>query len=320
MSLSKITFGPVPSRRLGRSLGINNIPPKVCSYSCVYCQVGRTDTLQIVRQLFYDPKTILTDVKRKVSKVLELGESIDFLTFVPDGEPTLDINLGRAIDLLRPLGAKIAVISNGSLLWQKNVRKDLAKADWVSLKVDAASKGIWRRINRAHQGLDLTVILESIILFAKEYKGELVTETMLVHGLNDSPDDIYEVADFLGQLQPVKAYLSIPTRPPTEGWVHPPSENVLNMVYQVVSKRVKDVECLFGYEGNAFSLTGNVEEDLLNIIAVHPMQEEAVREFLGKAGADWTLVDNLIVQDRLFATDYEGKKFYLRRLKKNAAT
>jgi len=120
----------------------------------------------------------------------------------------------------------------------------------------------------------------------------------------------------LGQLQPVKAFLSIPTRPPAERWVHPPSENVLNMAYQVVSKGVKDVECLFGYEGNAFSLTGNVEEDLLNIIAVHPMQEEAVREFLAKAGADWALIDNLVVQDRIFATDYEGKKFYLRRLKK----
>lgn len=148
MSLSEITFGPVPSRRFGRSLGINNIPPKVCSYSCVYCQVGRTDTMQITRQSFYDPKTILTDVKWKINKVMELGESIDFLTVVPDGEPTLDINLGRAIDLLRPLGVNIAVISNASLIWQKNVRNDLAKADWVSFKIDAVSKDTWRHIHR----------------------------------------------------------------------------------------------------------------------------------------------------------------------------
>ncbi len=315
MSLPKIIFGPVPSRRLGRSLGINNIPPKVCSFSCIYCQVGRTDKMQITRQSFYDPKTILTEVKRKIANVVTSGESIDFLTFVPDGEPSLDINLGRAIDLLRPLGVKIAVISNASLVWQKSVRNDLAKADWVSLKVDTVLKDIWRKINRPHHDLNLSNILESILLFAEEYEGELVTETMLIRGVNDYPDDIYDVADFLGRLHPQKAYLSIPTRPPSEWWVHPPTENILNMAYQVFSKRVKDVECLFGYEGNAFSLTGNVEEDLLNIVAVHPMREEAVRKFLAKAGADWALIDNLIVQDRLFATDYEGQKFYLRRLK-----
>ena len=276
--------------------------------------------MQITRQSFYDPKTILTDVKRKINKVVELGESIDFLAFVPDGEPTLDINLGREIDLLRPLGVKIAVISNASLIRQKSVRNDLAKADWVSLKVDAVSKDIWRHINRPHHDLDLSIILEAMLQFAEKYEGELVTETMLIHGVNDSLGNIKEVADFLGKLKPAKAYLSIPTRPPAERWVHPPVENVLNKAYQVVSKRVKNVECLFGYEGNAFSLTGNVEEDLLNIIAVHPMQEEAVREFLAKAGADWALIDNLIVQDRLFATDYEGKKFYLRKLNGKTVT
>jgi wyosine [tRNA(Phe)-imidazoG37] synthetase (radical SAM superfamily) len=272
--------------------------------------------MRITRQPFYDPKAILMDVKRKISKVMELGESIDFLTFVPDGEPTLDINLGRAIDLLRPLGTKIAVISNASLIWQKNVRNDLAKADWVSLKIDAVAKDIWRHINRPHHDLDLSIILEAMLQFAEKYEGKLVTETILISGVNDSPGDIKKVADFLAQLKPAKAYLSIPTRPPAERWVHPPVENVLNMAYQVVSKRVKDVECLFGYEGNTFSLTGNVEEDLLNIVAVHPMQEEAVRKFLAKAGADWALIDNLVVQDRIFTTDYEGKKFYLRRLKK----
>ncbi len=276
--------------------------------------------MQITRQPFYDPKTILTEVEKKISKVMEVGEAIDFLTFVSDGEPTLDINLGRAIDLLRPLGVKIAVISNASLIWQKSVRDDLAKADWVSLKVDAVPKDIWRRINRPHHDLNLAIIWEAMLRFAEEYEGELVTETMLVRGVNDSPDDIKKVADLLGQLKPVKAYLSVPTRPPAERWVYPPSENVLNMAYQVVSKRVEDVECLFGYEGNAFSLSGNVEEDLLNIVAVHPMQEEAVRKFLAKAGADWALIDNLVVQDRIFATDYEGKKFYLRRLKKRALT
>lgn len=316
MRSAEMTFGPVPSRRLGRSMGINNIPPKVCSYSCVYCQVGRTDTMLITRKAFYDPRAIYTETARKIKKVLKLGESIDFLTFVADGEPTLDSNLGRTIDLLRPLGVRIAVISNASLVWRENVRKDLAKADWVSLKVDTASIDTWRRINRPHRELDLSIIQKAMVRFAEEYGGDLVTETMLVRGVNDKPDHIQEVAGLLAKLRPAKAYLSIPTRPPAERWVSPPDENVLNMAYQVISRSGVDVECLFGYEGNAFSLTGNVEESLLNIIAVHPMQDEAVRKFLTKAGTDWTLIDKLVAQGRIVVADYEGKTFYLRRVEK----
>ena len=128
-----LTFGPVPSRRLGRSLGINNIPPKVCTYSCVYCQLGSTIKMRIKRQNFFKPSEIQKEIKKKIEKVHEVGENIDYLTFVPDGEPTLDINLSREIDLLKPLGIKIAVITNASLIWREDVRNELIKADWVSL-------------------------------------------------------------------------------------------------------------------------------------------------------------------------------------------
>jgi wyosine [tRNA(Phe)-imidazoG37] synthetase (radical SAM superfamily) len=118
-----ITFGPVPSRRLGRSLGINNIPPKVCSYSCVYCQVGRTLNIQVERRTFYETEKILEEALDRAIKALGIGEAIDYLTFVPDGEPTLDENLGRTIELLKPLGIRIAVITNGSLIWREDVRR-----------------------------------------------------------------------------------------------------------------------------------------------------------------------------------------------------
>ena len=143
-----IVFGPVPSRRLGRSLGINNIPPKMCTYSCVYCQLGRTMKMQVERSAFYRPEDILRGVQNKVEKAKEAGEPIDYLTFVPDGEPTLDVDLGREIELLRPLGIKIAVITNSSLMWRKDVREDLMRADWVSLKMDSAREAVWRRPGR----------------------------------------------------------------------------------------------------------------------------------------------------------------------------
>ena len=309
-----IAFGPVPSRRLGRSLGVNNIPPKKCTYSCIYCQVGNIGKIQLERRELYRPEIIAQEVEKKVKKTMKQGESIDYLAFVPDGEPTLDIYLGDEIDLLRPFGVKIGVISNASLIWREDVRKDLMKADWVSLKVDAVDKKIWRRINRPHRDLQLPLIQEGMLQFAREYTGKLVTETMLVKNVNDSITHLKDVADFLSQLSPTKAYLSIPTRPPAEERVHPPGEEVLNAAYQIISSRLEDVECLFGYEGNAFSMTGNVEEDLLGIVSVHPMREEAVLDFLTRAGEDWSFVKKLINRNLLLETEYEGQKFYIRRL------
>lgn len=305
-------FGPIPSRRLGRSLGINNIPPKVCTYSCVYCQVGRTLNMQIERQAFYGPDELLQDVEKKIDEVRKAGESIDYLTFVPDGEPTLDINLGREIDLLKPFGFKIAVITNASLIWCHEVRNELTKADWVSLKVDAVNEEVWRKVNRPYRALQLSSILDGMIKFASMYHGELATETMLVKGLNDSPEHAEEIADFLARLKPDKAYISIPIRPPAETWVQPPDEEVINVSYQIFNKKIKGVEYLIGEEGNAFAATGNVAEDLLSITAVHPMREEAVREFLARAKADESIVQELLARGLLCETEYENKKFYLR--------
>ena len=307
-------FGPIPSRRLGRSLGINNIPPKVCTYSCVYCQLGRTIEMRVDRRAFYAPQEISRAVRDKVEKAREVGELVDYLTFVPDGEPTLDVNLGRGIELLRPLGIKIAVITNASLIWREDVREALMGADWVSLKVDSVREEIWRRIDRPHGTLQLASILDGALEFAKAYQGELVTETMLVEGINDSADHVREIAGFLARLRPARAYLAVPTRPPAEEWVRAPGEEAINRAYQMLDDKVEQVEYLIGYEGNAFAFTGNVEEDLLSITAVHPMREQAVSEFLARAGTDWPVVRRLVAEGQLIEMEYEGNKFYMRKL------
>ena len=312
-----IAFGPVPSRRLGRSLGINNIPPKICTYSCVYCQVGKTSRLQVDRAQFYDPEEIYMDVRKKVEKAQKRGESVDYLTFVPDGEPTLDANLGQEIELLKPLGLKIAVITNGSLIWREDVRADLAKADWVSIKIDSTDGKNWRRINRPQRTLEPAVILGGMLEFAERYSGTLVTETMLVKSLNDSAKSLRKIAGFLNHMQPVKAYVAVPTRPPAEKWVRPPDEDVLNEAFQILNEKPFQVEYLIGYEGNAFAFTGDVEKDLLSITAVHPMRQDAVSEFLMRAGADWQIVHKLIAQSQLTEAEYKGRKFYMRDLQLN---
>ena len=310
-----IAFGPVPSRRLGRSMGINNIPPKICTFACVYCQLGRTLKMQVERQAFYEPEEVFEEVQSKLEKATESGEPVDYLTFVPDGEPTLDANLGREIALVKRLGIPVAVITNSSLIHRQDVREDLMEADWVSLKVDAASEEVWREIDRPHGSLHLDEVLDGMLAFAAAYEGELVTETMLVCDVNDGADDVREIARFLDRLEPARAYLSIPTRPPAEPWVRPPSEASINRAYQIVGESVEHVEYLIGYEGNAFAFTGNVEEDLLSITSVHPMREDAVREFLARAGAGWPAVRWLVARDQLVEMDYEGHRFYMRKLR-----
>jgi len=318
MEIKHIVYGPVPSRRLGYSLGINNIPPKICSYSCLYCQLGNTINMQVKRETFYKAGEIAQNVKEQVKKVREKGEPIDYLTFVPDGEPTLDANLGREIELLKPLGIKIAVITNGSLVWRQDVRQDLQKADWVSLKVDTVSQEIWRRINRPQKSLQLETILDGMLKFANIFKGELTTESMLIQGINDDSEEIERIADFLAELKPAKAYLAIPTRPPAKRTITAASEPVINMAYQVFSKRLSGVEYLIGYEGNAFAFSGNVEDDLLSITSVHPMREEAVIELLTKADAGWEVVGKLIKDGSLMELEYQGRKFYMRKLPQRA--
>lgn len=309
-----IVYGPVPSRRLGRSMGINNIPPKVCTYSCIYCQVGATTRREVERQDFYAPEAILQQVQEKLRWALRAGEPVDYLTLVPDGEPTLDANLGRLIHSLKPLGIKVAVITNASLLWRADVREELGAADWVSLKVDSIQEAVWRRVNRSHRWLRLDSILEGMVEFSRSYRGQMVTETMLVAGVNDDFDHMRRLADFLASLRASEAYLSIPTRPPAAKWVRPPAEEIVNCAYQTMSERIDNVEYLIGYEGNAFACSGDIEADLLSITSVHPMREEAVRDLVRKAEGDWSLVESLKDKGKIIEVEYGGRAFFMRRL------
>jgi wyosine [tRNA(Phe)-imidazoG37] synthetase (radical SAM superfamily) len=313
--MTSLAFGPVPSRRLGRSLGINNIPPKTCSYSCVYCQVEKTNNLTVDRQAFYKPEDLSRTVRRRVDDATARNERIDYLTFVPDGEPTLDLNLSTELSSLKQTRIPTAVITNASLLWRDEVRDDLRKADFISLKVDAVSENLWRKVNRPHKDLRLNMVLDGIRKFTEEFQGTVVSETMLIGNIAYG-DEFERIAEFLRELKKLnKAYIAIPTRPPTEKWVKRAKENVMNSAFQVFSKKLgaSKVEYLLGYEGNAFASTGNVEEDLLSITAVHPMREEAVKKLLKKANTEWQVVEKLLGENKLVALEYEGNTYYLRK-------
>jgi wyosine [tRNA(Phe)-imidazoG37] synthetase (radical SAM superfamily) len=303
-----IVYGPVPSRRLGRSLGVNHVPPKTCTYSCVYCQLGRTNTMISDRRKFYDPNHIVELVEKRLKK-----KDVDYVTFVPDGEPTLDVNLGKMIKGVNQLGVNTAVICNSSLLWMEDVRNDLEYADWVSIKTDAITENIWKKIDRPHGKLKHTDVIEGMLTFSETYKGTLSTETMLVNNLNDG-EEPRKVAKFLKNIDPDIAYVAIPTRPPAEKWVKPVDEATVNQTYQVFSKELRDVEYLIGYEGNAFASTGNFEEDILSITSVHPMREEGVKDLIRNDEANWDDVERLIDSNKLVELSYLDNLFYMRKI------
>ena len=314
-----IAFGPVPSRRLGQSLGVNNIPPKSCPYSCVYCQVGPTGRPAREPREFFSPQDIVSAVAERVRALRRRGEAIDSFTFVPDGEPTLDRHLGEVIDRLREFGIPIAVISNSALIGREDVRERLCKADWVSLKVDAADEETWRRINQPHGGLDLETVLAGILRFSSEFSGQLVTETMLVRGVNESDRSAEALAEFLARVQPKTAYLAIPTRPPGEAWVRPPAEEAVHRVFQGFARRLPRVELLTGSAGGRFGATGDAVQDLLAVTSVHPLRRDAALDLLDRDGADPSVLDGMLEDGSIRALEYQGHTYFLRRFPEEPA-
>ncbi|MBN2053683.1 radical SAM protein [bacterium] len=309
-------FGPVPSRRLGRSLGINNIPAKMCTYACVYCQVGATTTMTLSRRACYPPEDLIEEARTRLRQADERREQVDYLSLVPDGEPTLDKNLGKLIIGLKTLGPKVAVITNATLLDDPRVRSELAAADWVSVKIDTLDPVAWHRLNRPHGRLDLPRLVTGIQRFVLEYDGFLATETMLVAGFNDDPGQVTSVARLLGRLRPDCAYLAAPIRPPLMQTIRPPSRERFARAHELFSAAVENVECLLHPETDDFGSTGNAEQDLLAITAVHPMRESAVRSLLARCDAGWEIVDRLLEKHILAATTIGGVTFYQRPTKR----
>lgn len=206
-------FGPVPSRRLGRSLGIDVVTPKTCSYDCIYCESGRTTSLSLERRLFVPPEEVLGELEAYFQ---EHPNGADALTFSSAGEPTLYLGLG---DLLQAIKRRyphlpLVVLTNGSLLGDSQVRRELHPADRVVPSLDAASKEIFCRINRPHQDLELAGVIEGLHGFARDYPGRFHLEVMLVAGINDDEEHLRALARIAEDLQPDRIELNTVVRPP----------------------------------------------------------------------------------------------------------
>ena len=312
----KIAFGVVPSRRLGQSLGINNIPPKICSYSCIYCQVGRTLNFSTERSVFYSTDRIVNEVSSAIHQLKDRGEAIDFLSFVPNGEPTLDINLGKEIAALKKFNIPIAVITNASLIWKEDVRYDLKEADLVSIKIDTVKRDIWEKINRPDRECLFNQMLEGIRIFASEFKGTLITETLLIKDVNDTLDNLKQTAKFISAIRPAIAYIGIPTRPPAEEGILPPEKTKILYAYKIFTDFSIKTELITESGGSgSFGFTGNIENDIVNTVSVHPMSETQIQELLKKASAKWSVMEKLLSEKRINEIKYKEERYYIKNFK-----
>ncbi len=272
-------YGPVPSRRLGQSLGVDPIPFKTCNYNCVYCQLGRTRPVTNERKDFFPREEILGEV-RAALEARALGE-VDYVTFVGQGEPTLCASLGWLIRGVKELGAvPVAVITNGALLCRQDVREELQAADVVMPTLDAADRATFSKVNRPWPRFSIEEIIEGMGDFREMYDGQLWLEVMLVKGLNDGEEALLSIRDALRRICPEQVQINVPVRPPAEKWVEIPDEEALMRAVAILGEAVKVIE---PYEGS-FDFSGfeTVADAVLAIIRRHPMREVRLVETLGR--------------------------------------
>jgi len=304
-----LVYGPVPSRRLGQSLGVDPIPFKTCNYNCVYCQLGRTKPLSHERRDFYPPQRILAQV-RKALESHNLGE-IDYVTFVGQGEPTLCASLGWLIREVKKItDIPAAVITNGALLHRADVREELAIADVVMPTLDAADKETFSRINRPWPKLHIHEIIEGMITFREVFNGQLWVEVMLVKGLNDAKRTLLGIRDALHRIRPDRIQINVPVRPPAEAWVEVPDDEAVARATAILGEAA---EIVAPYEGS-FDLSGytDVEDAVEAIIRRHPMRERRLVETLNRFAPDYVnaTLAKLESSGRARRRVYRGEAFW----------
>lgn len=260
--MASYVFGPVPSRRLGRSLGVDLIPLKICSYDCIYCQLSATTHKTVEVKEWVPVDAVLKQVEDRLST------RPDYITLSGSGEPTLHAHLGTIIAGIKQLTATpVAVLTNGSLLWKPEVRKALIEADLVVPSLDAPSDDVFQRINRPHPGLSFEKIMTGLELFRQEYRGRIFLEILLVAGVNSYPDQVEKLAECARRINPDKVQLNTVVRPPVEKNVSAVSREDMIRLAGIFDGAA---EVIAGYTGVPAGDMGITAEHVLELLRRRP--------------------------------------------------
>ncbi len=300
-------FGPVPSRRLGLSLGINIIPFKTCSFNCIYCEVGKTTNLTIERKSFFD----VEEVKREFLETVEKVGKIDFVTFSGSGEPTLNKDLGELIRFVKSFKKyKVAILTNSSLFFRKDVREELAECDVVVPSLDAVLEESFKKINMPHKNLSIDAIVDGLIEFSSSFSGEIWLEVLFVKDINDSKDDLDALCNAINQINPTRVQIGTVDRPPAYTSAKKLSPKEMMDIYTYMSAKVGKIDIIgsFNKENDAFY--EDIERSIVKMINIRPCSKEELKETFN---ADDEKIDGILnklfEESKAFVQDFEGKKF-----------
>jgi len=263
-------YGPIPSRRLGRSLGIDPIPAKTCNWNCIYCQLGRSTPMTNDRREYIPREVILAEIQATLAR--HAAGEIDHISFVGSGEPTLHIGLGwliRRVKQLTPI--PVAVITNGALLHRADVREELLAADIVMPTVSAGTPELYRQIHRPHPEVTFARLIDGLVAFRSVYRGQLWAEVMLIRAVNDSEAALTALAAVLRRIQPDQVHIVLPDRPPAEPWVAPADEEGLLRAEAVLGPIAHIVHPFSnGVHVSDYATPG---EAIVGIVTRHPMSQ-----------------------------------------------
>jgi len=276
--VKKFVYGPVPSRRLGISLGVDIVPYKNCSYDCIYCQLGKTTNQIIARKSFVPINSVIKNIK----EVLNENSDIDYITFSGSGEPTLNSDIGEIIRRVKGFTQiPVAVLTNGSLLWKEEVREDLSQADLVVPSVDAVSEEVFQKINRPFEELKIKKVLQGIKDFSKSFKGKIYLEIMLVKDINDSEEEIRRINQFVRELNVDKIQLNTVIRPPGDPTARPLDAEKLQKIKALFDSKLP-VEIVADFDRmTSKAYHKDLEQAIIEVLKRRPTRRDEMATALG---------------------------------------
>ncbi len=303
-------FGPVPSRRLGISLGVDIIPFKTCTMDCIYCECGRTTQLTTTRTRFVDPDLVIDELRTALAE----NPHLDYITFSGSGEPTLNKDLGVIIKRIKESTAiPVAVLTNGALLYLREVREELLPADLVLPSLDAVSPQVFEKINQPAAHLDIDLIIAGLVEFRKEFKGQIRLEVFIVSGLNDSEDELAKLYKAIEKIAPHRVQLNSLDRPPAYPGVTAVDTARLEQIAAGWKDLLIPVDIIqrAGNRREIFAFSKNLEHNILNTIKRRPLMIDDLEELTGKKRCEiYKYIDILEKEKKISAKIVGDKIFY----------
>jgi wyosine [tRNA(Phe)-imidazoG37] synthetase (radical SAM superfamily) len=303
----KYVYGPVPSRRLGRSLGIDLVPKKICTYDCIYCQIGRTTRQTMERTEYFPASSILRDCREALQ---EWGDTVNYIACSGSGEPTLNLAIGEVIQGIKELtSVPVAVITNSSLLHHGEVREAILLADVVMPSLDAATTSVFHTINRPHPSLDITQVMQGLADFRREYAGQIWLEILLCRGVNDGREEIEQLQQAIRTIQPDKVQLNTVVRPAMEDYAAPLS---LDAMEHVKVSLGGDAEIIAEFKGDGQPIVGAaVEQQVIHLIQRRPVTTDDLARILGLHHLEITkILDKLTKEGKLSYRVFNQRIYY----------